>query len=573
MSYLNLPRLTFAGQFQADPSTVNNTPTNFKNEGFDSANGLWNPNGTGNWRFIGCTVTSVTYKDGTGTVDPAKDPIIGMSLMDANTRVAGKIVDLDSQQQMVSMLWGLVVRIVADGVEVMNGDYEPAAFSNIWFRRSTDLSGSRGASAVYQSIIKNIKWDIENTNSRYLKELKETSPAQLSIQFNVDRYQNGDNASPQFTLGRIEGSIGPSNEAEPNHFVLGRQLFPQPNSNLNYAVAVIDEKLKKIVLDMGNSLQFGTGGKIVETRKLVLAINKGNTGIAEFVNIGEIDYADPEWYANSAGICTFDLSDENLKLVTEFPLVIVTIETNQKNIVVVPTKKNIVFNESVEYVCADQFVFRLNPGESCSVDFYATKFGKPIEGKSIVFKPDTQNIPRLQPDDGDPAPGTPDNILNFLPNSPVNTNAAGKAVIKITASDPGNPRDYIDGQIYGITYNLSDQDFDDCNPSNFISLLVFDSVAKATIENPTWANLQPIMQQYANLYPLMSKGIFNLADQKVVDNNAEILKFVFSKEKTDPDYMPATRDLSRDKQQMILNYLDGILGKSGEKEAITFKKI
>jgi hypothetical protein len=29
MSYLGLPRLTFAGQFQADPSTVNNDPEHF----------------------------------------------------------------------------------------------------------------------------------------------------------------------------------------------------------------------------------------------------------------------------------------------------------------------------------------------------------------------------------------------------------------------------------------------------------------------------------------------------------------------------------------------------------------
>jgi len=31
MSYLHSPRLVFSGQFQADPSTVNNGPTHFDN--------------------------------------------------------------------------------------------------------------------------------------------------------------------------------------------------------------------------------------------------------------------------------------------------------------------------------------------------------------------------------------------------------------------------------------------------------------------------------------------------------------------------------------------------------------
>jgi hypothetical protein len=35
MSYLNSPRLTFSGQFQADPSTVNNDPTHFNNATFE----------------------------------------------------------------------------------------------------------------------------------------------------------------------------------------------------------------------------------------------------------------------------------------------------------------------------------------------------------------------------------------------------------------------------------------------------------------------------------------------------------------------------------------------------------
>lgn len=36
MSYLNFPRLTFSGQFQADVSTVNNDTRHFDNDTFNS---------------------------------------------------------------------------------------------------------------------------------------------------------------------------------------------------------------------------------------------------------------------------------------------------------------------------------------------------------------------------------------------------------------------------------------------------------------------------------------------------------------------------------------------------------
>ncbi|HEX8565203.1 MAG TPA: hypothetical protein VF648_06000 [Pyrinomonadaceae bacterium] len=582
MSYLNSPRLTFAGQFQADPSTVNNDQTHFDNANFSDtfqtyqtsgdANGWWNPDGTGSWRFIGCTITSVTYKDGTTTTSPGDDPIIGMSIEDANTRAAGKIVDLDSQQQMVSMLWGLIVRITAGGNDLMKGEYEPAPFINIWLNRSPDLAGDSAAGAIYQSVIKNIKWDIEKLNSRYLKELNETSPEQLSIQFNVDRI-NMDYTSAQFTLGRIAGSIGPSSADEPEQFVLGRQLFPQPQpqqlpggmSTCNYATAIVDEKLNAITLDFGNSLQYAAGARIAETRNLTLAIDKGSDGNPDYVFLGKINYSDPDWYISSAGICQFPLSKENLELVNKFPLVIVDYQPSQTDAFTLNAQATVVLQESVEYVRADKFVFYLNPDESCQVEFYATQLGKPMDGAAISLQLFSGAL--------GPAPpnfAVPTDILTFP--AAVNTDSDGKAVINISATAPGNPRGYIDGQVYGISYNLSDDQFQNCNQANFISLLVFNSVPEATVKNPTWDDIQPIMQQYANLYPIMSKGVFNLADKDAVDANAEILKFVFSKDRTDPNYMPATRDLSRDKQQMIINYLDGVLAAQETKEAVATRK-
>lgn len=580
MSYLNSPRLTFSGQFQADPSTVNNDPTHFNNETFkkryqyysdaDHANGWWNPDGTGNWRFIGCKITQVTYSDGTSTDDPTIDPIIGMSIMDTDARTAGKIVDLDSEQQSVSELWGLIVRIVSpDGTEMMRGDYEVAPFTNLWFTRSVDQSKDGAAAAVYQSVVKNLSWNKKYKNSRYLNELRESSKREISINFTVDRYV-GDSNSPQFTLGRIAGSVGPTNNQEPERFTLARQLFPPytppskpPITNIMYAVALVDEEQSHIILDLGNSLQFSSAEKINETRDLRLAINTGTATAPNYTEIGRINYDAPGWYMKTAGVSTFPLSAEQLKNATKFPLCIISAVSTPNDVFTkeVETTYSPVFVESVDYVRADQFVYRLDPGDKCSIKFYATRLGKPLAKAKIHVQDGTATIPNLQIAPNWPKLGTPE-IEFFKQKSvrEVTTDERGMATLSFDASDPGNPRKYIDGQVYGLSYNLSTQDFTkDCNQNNFISMLIFSGPPMTDIV-PDWDNfIQPIMTQYANLYPLMSKGVFNLADKNVVDKNAEILQLVFSKDRKDPNYMPATRDLSGYKSKVILDYLQTVI--------------
>ncbi|BDD06550.1 hypothetical protein [Aureibacter tunicatorum] len=586
MSYLNTPRLTFSGRFQADPSTVNNDVTHYNNATFqpnyqdyqtdEDANGWWNPDGTGNFKLSNCTVKKVYYKDGSSTTNSEEDPIIGMNVSDINSKVAGKIVDLDPQQQMVSELWGLVIRINENGTDYMMGDYEVAPFTNIWFNRSTDLKLDAAAAAIYQSVIKNIKWDIEGTNSRYLKELYAESESELSIQFTVDRY-NGDFTSSDFTYGRIVGSIGPSKNSEPKHGLLGRQLFPLEKT-CNYGVAIFEEDKKKITLDLANSLQFGykeisnvhtihsgvievSDIGVVENKNLALAVNSGTSKNPNYTFLGKIDYKAKEWYEVDAGVSTFNLSEQECKLVADNPLEIVSYHASQRNVFDLESTISPVFQEQIDYVFADNFVFRMNDDEKYSSKLFATRLGNRLANKAVNFQLDTTNI--LGGGGNEPELGIPTQAISF-PNS-IQTNSEGEANLEMQAFNPGDPRIYIDGQLYAISYALEGQMFSQCNPNNFLSIHIYTKLDKKTIAKPTWADLQPIMQQYANLYPLMSKGIFNLASQQVVDKNAEILKFVFSKEKTDPNYMPATRDLSRDKSQMILNYLDAILEKLKDK--------
>ena len=176
-----------------------------------------------------------------------------------------------------------------------------------------------------------------------------------------------------------------------------------------------------------------------------------------------------------------------------------------------------------------------------------------------------------------PDVGTPSDIFTFLdgstnPPTPlkaqtqlgasqpfytINTNSNGMAKLIVQAADPGNPRGYIDGQVYGLAYQLGAQPpavGAISNPSQILNFLVFN--AYDVPEKPTWVrDVYPIFLQYAQLYPVMRR-IVDLSNFSSVMQHLQILKNVFSVPMTDPNYMPVTRDLSVAKQQMILKWLN-----------------
>jgi hypothetical protein len=83
----------------------------------------------------------------------------------------------------------------------------------------------------------------------------------------------------------------------------------------------------------------------------------------------------------------------------------------------------------------------------------------------------------------------------------------------------------------------------------------------AVIADPTWADVAPLLTQYGNLYPVMSKRLVDLSNEAAVTANAAIIELAFSLGMNDPNYMPVTRDLSPARQQTLLNYLRKIQGK------------
>lgn len=546
MSYLDRPRLYFSGSFKADPSTFNNDPKNFnmtpRGGQAPPINPDWNGGGSHFWQFHGCRVEAVAYLDGTTADDPAKDPVLGCPILSADSPAPGKLVDLDTDNQGVSEIWGLNVQLGTDqDANSFAGAFKVAAFDDLWFARSTTGSGDSAASAYYQSLLKKVQWGSSIT-SRFLKELKETSAEHLSIKFVADGFQP-DATNPRFTFGRVVGCIGPAFDGEPAHFVPARFVgpvgFQTATSPLpqNFAPCKVDGKRKTAIFDLGNSLQTNApGGGMINLGNLQAAILVPNNPVL----LGNVHYLEGQ-YERTALIQEFALTDAQLSQAASNPLGVVQVDAATGN----PTP---ILQENSDgiYVRADQFVFRMNPGDKKEVHLTAMQYGAPKAG----FEIDLALYPGAFPPN---IGNNPSGALNF-PSS-VTTDQNGRASFTMSASDPGNPRGFIDGQVYAVryTWNGNAQEFSD--PNDFVSVLVFDSYPQNA--NPSWQDIAPILTQYARLYPYMYSQV-KLDEYAIVSSDAAAMIGVLSLSEHDPRYMPVTRDLSRDKKDLLLTWLKNL---------------
>ena len=199
MTYLNGPRLHFAGSFNVDVSTVNNFVTHFRDPNDPDEPG-WNPAGSARWKLVDCKVTRAVHQDGTIAQTAADDPVIGLALNQIDRAV---MVDLDPEQQLASQIWGLQMQLGSPGHPAFSGAFKTTAFSDLWFDRAP-TGGDAGMTAFYHSVLTGVSWG-DLASSRLLTELHETSDADLlSIKFNVDGFNQG------IHVGRIVGTIGPA---------------------------------------------------------------------------------------------------------------------------------------------------------------------------------------------------------------------------------------------------------------------------------------------------------------------------------------------------------------------------
>jgi hypothetical protein len=610
MSYLNVPRLHFAGRFQADPSTVNNNDNNwdptavFTTDPPDRAgenNSIyWNPNGTHNWKIVDCTVRGAVGPGGP-VDDAACDPVIGAPVVNAGSYPA-KLVDLDPDNQSVSQIWGLKVQIKipdpSDATKVLasvTGTLPATAFTDLWRRTSSAPPGAGLSvlSAAFQGVLENIQW-VNAAASGLLAKLQQVSPGALSIRFNVDSYQ-ADSNQANFTYGRLVGTIGPVVAGDAPRST--RRRLVQSGATYGSAGAVWDKERSVLIVDLGNSLpakgapQPASGPSVpvagwpISSGTLQLHLGGQPLSAVAPVSVqrlktGFLPEAAPEdgppkgtvaynaqTYLNWAGIVEFPVPADEWDERGLTPLSLVDLATAQTAVEE---------DEEGRYVDVDLQFFRLDPGDKAPATLWATKFGQPwkttldlaVQPPGQVNNPGPQGAPETY---AMWLGGTPEGVVTLSWGTQegvsinVDTSSDGTATVTLKAGDPRipespgstvlvSPRRYSDGQegpdgqVYTITGSWQSWGgiFLYAAPLN---VLVFNGYPLP--EQPTWtAHVQPIFNMYARLYPYM-KGIIDLGDYDTVKENAGDILAVLKLPRSNPHHMPIVRDLSRDKLAMI----------------------
>ncbi len=567
MSYLDGPRLAFAGAFQADVSTVNNDVRHFDNDSFEDRyqefqpgpngeeNGWWNPVGSGAFRLLGCTVRGAVGVDGEAVVS---DPVLGAAIGGSSDRVAAKMVDLDPQWQLSSELWGLRIEVMAGKDLLFGGRFEPAGFRDL---------GRQPRAARYQSVLTGVEWAPAGL-STWVDSLREATDGNtLSVRL-VTFVPDMDRQSARFTIGTVLGAIGPCRSGEPKRFVAGRRFAPAPPPlppPMNHFDGVVSADAAAVTIDLGNALTVADvpAGIMANSGSLRLALlARGDLDQqaavvegSDFTALGgPIDYRRAGWLFQTSGVVRVPVPPTVRADLALRPLALVTAAGGVTRVVIRETLDG--WN-----VRADDDLHRVDAGRSVSTAVHVAKFGVPEDGARPVLV----LVPPL-PGVGGGAAGLPGEPTADIPDtgtppgavrveSPVPTVAGGRTVFTVRTSDPGHPRRYLDGQLYQFRVALSGVDAIRQHRLDRVSIVVYDAFEEP--DQPTWTgHVEQILTQYGNLYPIMSKRLVDLGDLKSVLANRALLRFAFDLDIGDPNHMPVTRDLSGPKRRTLLRWLD-----------------
>ena len=519
MSYLTIPRLVFSGGFQADVSTVNNDVRHYDNASFKprfqepmvsnaELNGWYNPDGTGNFRLFDLRITQALSADG---ADPTQDPATGLFLNAQRERSSCKIVDLDPQMQAVSMLFGLRL-VLTDGTnDYLSGNFTPAAFRDIFI-----VGGPR--SALYMSTLTDLEWDADLVQTSptlmALKAIADVNDNTLAI--NLTPYNYNTTAMGRNTqVGQMVGSIGTWTKGDPQTFAAVRRLSeatpntnPPPISEMN-----ADVSGSTLSLDFSNSMALTPGqtapdlgsiyAAILRTTDTVTGLGGSSPNVkvgvqpgatvtsADIKLLGAVDYSGADFQTLQGAISDSQLDAEASTLVKDHPIAVVQ-DAGGGNYTVLLRE-----NFGGIYARGDNFVLRMDPPVSGAlnetVNFKVTQWGKPLKDVTIT----TQPVPQATSPRGRNQYWGGGNENQFSPSAPypyINTSpraatvstsfvsgADGWARCGISCTNPGNPRNYVDGQIYTSLYQVAVQN---ASPQAYLDLIVIHAREAHDYPNP-----------------------------------------------------------------------------------------
>lgn len=580
MSHLDLPRIVFAGRFISDVSTINNEDANYNVSAAPSVLG-WNPRGTAAFDFYDCRVTGGASAEGRGLDnDPALQSVVSGSI----DRSSAKMVDLDPDWQMSSQIWALSVRVygLQDQELAFEGSFKVSAFRDLFSRQliqslAKNVPNQQSAGGRYTSVLTNVKWGPLSERSPVLRALKSAAPTELAIVLNVFGYYYSD-VDGRHTTGTIVGCIGPHLNEDPQYFVAGRRLQslavpisgpPPARATLIGPADVLIDRNGNATVDLGHALPIsdadGTlsdisriGAALSDMKALVLAILPGENSKSgdrlradQVTVLGEIEYLAPGWYHRTGGLSTFQLESEDRERVVARPLALVGRMADDSFVVLNRETQDGLF------VRADNFVQRLDVGDAVEIRFLALQYGKPASNRTLHFALSQfgNNIPAQ--------------AMSF--EKTTLTDEAGRALLHISAADPGTPRPGLDGQIYALAYSLrtdasGQPDYSGSGLNPMFDVVVAHIRSSFVVpEIPEWfRDIYPIMAPYAQLYPIMSRHLFDLKDYSAMANHRKLLLLAFGRPIEDSNYMPVTRDLSDNKRKTLIRWLTNETGNAAE---------
>lgn len=594
MSYLHTPHLVFSGDFYADTATVNNDVRHYDNNAFEAVfqdpqqgqalYGWWNPNGGNQFNLQNCTVQQITMANGQQSSDPTFDTVIGQLVGAPDNKGTGKMLDLDSQWQMSSELWCVQIRIyTSDNQLLLRGDMTTSGFRDLQLRQ-TDGGAENGQpmGGCWTSTLSNLEWGVQAANSNFLQALKNaTQNNTLVINLNMYGFYYSHN-NGRFSLGRIVGTIGPWFNTEPNTIPASRRLYGIAGDGqntpiyFNYSNFIVDKTNSRLALDLGGSFPIDDSMGTISSNANQYLLGISNKPLSndpsgtpailqpgDFTQLGAINYTagNADWLNVTGGIVMQNLTSAQLSQLGNNQLILVQNVNNQYQLIA---------REAIQgfSLRADNLVQRLDNGDSGSVFLYAYQWGEPAAGVnvSVSIQPPTQALfaPQKTGDDTQnitvPTINTPTEGLTFGNIAPTDSN--GVTSVLITGNAINNPRVYVEGQVYYISYQ-NNPVIQDNAAYGMDAIYVHLRDAFTVPAAPTWDDVAEIFIQFGNVYPLMSKYIVNLNSEQAVSERTRILIYAFTRDINDTFYMPVTRDISEAKRQTIVKWLQNPLPGTG----------
>ncbi len=128
--------------------------------------------------------------------------------LEGGHKTSAKMVDLDTQAQLFSEIWGWRIRIG----NLFSADFTPVPFQYMWTKMITNRGGIPSFGASYQSVLSNIRWLDNEKESPFIKQLQvamnndNIDSERLSIRLNLDMFENNPNES-KFLMGRVTGTL------------------------------------------------------------------------------------------------------------------------------------------------------------------------------------------------------------------------------------------------------------------------------------------------------------------------------------------------------------------------------